>query len=303
MAKATKDAKIIDAEPVNGSGGASGDAPDDAGARSGGGSGLALVLSGLALLISLVALGLNLLPQPGVTAPGADAEAVAALDARLAALETAPAPVNTGDGAAAAAAMEGLDALGARFAALQTETSTTLERLDDALATYGEHERVAEARYLRAALAWPTEGQSAAEPLLRRLIEEHEAEQALEREEQEVAYSFEIRDQAPHVFFEELERLRSESDSLDPQMAPPAEHPFLRLTRTLEEGHAVTIEPGLYFIPMLLDPLRESCPEQTDWDLVDALIPFGGVRIEDNVVATSSGPRNLTREAFAGLED
>jgi len=104
MAKATKEAKIIDAEPVNGSGGASGDAPDDAGARSGGGSGLALVLSGLALLISLVALGLNLLPQPGGTTPGADADAVAALDTRLAALEAAPAPVNAGDGAAAAAA-------------------------------------------------------------------------------------------------------------------------------------------------------------------------------------------------------
>ena len=135
MAKATKEAKIIDAEPVNGSGGASGDAPDDADARSGGGSGLALILSGLALLVSLVALGLNLLPQPGVTAPGADAEAVAALDARLAALETVPAPTETGDGgAAAAAAMDGLDALGARFAALETETRSTLERLDDALA-------------------------------------------------------------------------------------------------------------------------------------------------------------------------
>ncbi len=49
--------------------------PDDArartGARSGGGSGLALVLSGLALLISLVALALNLLPQQGGPAPGA----------------------------------------------------------------------------------------------------------------------------------------------------------------------------------------------------------------------------------------
>ena len=134
MAKATKEAKIIDAEPVNGSGGASGNAPDDAGTRSGGGSGLALVLSGLALLISLVALGLNLLPQPGGTTPGADADAVAALDTRLAALEAAPAPVNAGDGAAAAAAaIEGLDALGARFTALDAETSATLERLDDAL--------------------------------------------------------------------------------------------------------------------------------------------------------------------------
>jgi len=148
MAKATKEAKIIDAEPVNGSrgpsGGPSGGTSDDArartGARSGGGSGLALVLSGLALLISLVALALNLLPQQGGPAPGgADAEAVAALDARLEALETAPAPSVTGDGgAAAAAAMDGLDALGARFTALETDTSTTLDRLDDALAALGQ---------------------------------------------------------------------------------------------------------------------------------------------------------------------
>ena len=134
MAKATKEAKIIDAEPVNGTSGASGGALEDAGALSGRGSGLALVLSGVALLISLVALGLNLLPQPGGSAPGADAEAVAAIDARLAALETAPAPTVAGDGAAAAAAMEGLDALGARFTALETDTSATLERLDTALA-------------------------------------------------------------------------------------------------------------------------------------------------------------------------
>ncbi|MEC7141230.1 MAG: hypothetical protein VXX01_07835, partial [Pseudomonadota bacterium] len=152
MAKATKEAKIIDAEPVNGSRGPSGgpsggpssgtsdDARSRTGARSGGGSGLALVLSGLALLISLVALALNLLPQQGGPAPGADAEAVAALDARLEALETAPAPSATGDGGAAAAAatMDGLDALGARFTALETDTSTTLDRLDDALAALGQ---------------------------------------------------------------------------------------------------------------------------------------------------------------------
>ena len=62
MAKATKEAKIIDAEPVNGTSGASGGAAQDAGALTGRGSGLALVLSGVALLISLVALGLNLVP-------------------------------------------------------------------------------------------------------------------------------------------------------------------------------------------------------------------------------------------------
>lgn len=132
MAKATKEAKIIDAEPVNGTSGASGGAAQDAGALAGRGSGLALVLSGVALLISLVALGLNLLPQPGGSTPGADAEALTAFDARLTELEAVPAV--TGEGDTAAAAMEGLDALSARFAALEAGTSTTLERLDTALA-------------------------------------------------------------------------------------------------------------------------------------------------------------------------
>jgi Xaa-Pro dipeptidase len=35
-----------------------------------------------------------------------------------------------------------------------------------------------------------------------------------------------------------------------------------------------------------------------DWKLVDELAPFGGVRIEDNVVVKKDGIRNLTREAF-----
>lgn len=83
--------------------------------------------------------------------------------------------------------------------------------------------------------------------------------------------------------------------------APPDDHPFLRLTRTLEEGHVVTIEPGIYFIPMLLDPLRESQSESIDWKRVDELIPYGGVRIEDNVVASEQGAVNLTREAFASF--
>lgn len=80
----------------------------------------------------------------------------------------------------------------------------------------------------------------------------------------------------------------------------PAGHPYLRLTRDLEPGFAVTIEPGIYFIDSLLEAARaDGRGRSIDWKRVEALRPFGGIRIEDNVVAQAGAPRNLTREAFA----
>jgi Xaa-Pro dipeptidase len=80
----------------------------------------------------------------------------------------------------------------------------------------------------------------------------------------------------------------------------PEGHPYLRLTRDLEAGFALTIEPGIYFIDSLLEKARASgLGRAVDWKRVEALRPFGGIRIEDNVVAQADGPRNLTREAFA----
>ncbi|MEZ5468591.1 MAG: Xaa-Pro dipeptidase [Lysobacterales bacterium] len=82
----------------------------------------------------------------------------------------------------------------------------------------------------------------------------------------------------------------------------PAGHPYLRLTRTLEPGHVVTIEPGLYFIPMLLARLRDSADAaNVDWSLIDRLLPFGGIRIEDDVHVTEGEPENLSRDAFRTL--
>ena len=56
------------------------------------------------------------------------------------------------------------------------------------------------------------------------------------------------------------------------------------------------MEPGLYFIPMLLRPFRENEHKGAfDWALIDALTPCGGIRIEDNLLVTATGHRNLTR--------
>jgi len=80
----------------------------------------------------------------------------------------------------------------------------------------------------------------------------------------------------------------------------PAGHPFLRLTRMLEEDMVLTIEPGLYVIDMLLEQLRGTAAENhVNWDTVDWLRPFGGIRIEDDVRVLVNGRENLTRDAFA----
>ncbi len=83
-------------------------------------------------------------------------------------------------------------------------------------------------------------------------------------------------------------------------LPPPDHYPWLRLTRRLESNFLLTIEPGLYFIDLLLEQLAASPHAgQIHWRRVNQLKPFGGVRIEDNVVVEPTGHRNLTREAFA----
>jgi len=79
----------------------------------------------------------------------------------------------------------------------------------------------------------------------------------------------------------------------------PEGHPYLRNTRVLKENFVTTIEPGLYFIPSLLEKLKAGAHSRhMNWTKVDEFRKYGGIRIEDNVVARAAGPENLTRDAF-----
>ncbi len=82
----------------------------------------------------------------------------------------------------------------------------------------------------------------------------------------------------------------------------PSGHPFLRLTRTLEEDQVLTIEPGLYAIDMLQKNLVGTpAHKMVNAERVAWLSRFGGIRVEDNVRVLANGQENMTRDAFASV--
>ena len=73
---------------------------------------------------------------------------------------------------------------------------------------------------------------------------------------------------------------------------------YLRFARTLQPGHVVTNEPGIYFIPALIKKWKAEnlFPDFIDYSKVVEYINFGGVRLEDDILITDSGCRNLGKK-------
>ena len=69
----------------------------------------------------------------------------------------------------------------------------------------------------------------------------------------------------------------------------------LRMGRRLEEGFVLTDEPGIYFIPALIDDWKASghCKEFLNFDKIETYKDFGGIRIEDDILITKDGCRFL----------
>lgn len=70
---------------------------------------------------------------------------------------------------------------------------------------------------------------------------------------------------------------------------------FLRLGRKLEPGFVITVEPGIYFIPELIDiwKAENKLSEFINYDKVDTYRDFGGIRLEDDILVTETGCRVL----------
>lgn len=71
---------------------------------------------------------------------------------------------------------------------------------------------------------------------------------------------------------------------------------YLRLDRDLAAGMAVTIEPGIYFVPAILDDpaVRGGAGDRVDWKRLEHYRRVRGIRIEDDVLVTPSGAEVLT---------
>ncbi|MHA4844172.1 aminopeptidase P family protein [Flavitalea antarctica] len=79
----------------------------------------------------------------------------------------------------------------------------------------------------------------------------------------------------------------------------------LRLARALEPGFVLTVEPGLYFIPALMDMWKAEKKHKSfiNYDKLDTFRSFGGIRIEEDFVITANGSRVLGEPLPKGVTE
>ena len=80
---------------------------------------------------------------------------------------------------------------------------------------------------------------------------------------------------------------------------------FLRFGKEYEPGHVFTIEPGIYFIPALIDQWKaeKKFTDFINYDKVETYKDFGGIRIEDDILVTPDGYRVLGRPIPKTVEE
>jgi len=100
----------------------------------------------------------------------------------------------------------------------------------------------------------------------------------------------------------DMEALGQEYVGFDDEVRPSAQFGLasLRMGRGLQPGFVVTDEPGLYFIPALIDlwRVRGINAEYLNFDAIENYKDFGGIRIEDDVLVTENGARFLGKQAI-----